>query len=564
VAEGFIQLESRMLHETALQWLNDFAAQGILVTDAQLVIREWGRWLETHSGLSAADMVGRPLFEAFPELVKRGLNQYYSDALEGQVRFLSHRFHRYLLPLPPGDGDHAFELMQQSARIAPLVEAGQVIGTITVIEDVTERVTREDRLMKLLAREQAAREEAEAANRAKDEFLATMSHELRTPVNAIYGWAQILRRLGDDPESLARGLAAIERNSKMQSRLIEDILDVSRIITGKFSLDARPVELVSLIEAALEAVRPAADAKRIQLQVALDPQAGPVSGDPQRLQQVIWNLLSNAIKFTAPDGRVTIRLERTGSHAEIKVTDTGQGISAEFLPFVFDRFRQADSTTARRHGGLGLGLAIVRHLVEMHGGTVQAVSAGEGQGATFIVRLPLLALRRSPPRSTERAATQTTMTEPAPSAVDAMKADNDGIARLSGIRVLIVDDEADAREMLSLMLRQYGAEVREAASAQESLMWLKEWRPNVLVSDVGMPDEDGYSLINRIRSLEPEQGRDIPAVALTGYAGAEDRSRLLAEGFQLHFPKPVEIAELASAIASLARQSEQQAQSPAQ
>jgi PAS domain S-box-containing protein len=557
-----MQLESRILQETASQWLNDFATQGILVTDAQLVIRQWGRWLEIHSGRSADEMIGRHLFEAFPQLVTRGLNQYYQDALVGQVRILSHRFHRYLLPLPPVDGDHDFKRMQQSTRIAPLVKDGQVIGTITIIEDVTERVARENRLMKLLAREQAAREEAEAANRAKDEFLATMSHELRTPVNAIYGWAQVLRRMDQDEEIVRRGIEAIERNSKMQSRLIEDILDVSRIITGKFSLDVRPIDLVSVIESALEAVRPAADARRIQLQAALDPQAGPVSGDPHRLQQVIWNLLSNAIKFTPAGGRVEIRLERTNSQAEIKVTDTGQGISAEFLPHVFDRFRQADSTSSRRHGGLGLGLAIVRHLVEMHGGTVQAFSGGEGQGAAFVVRLPLLALREAPEKSTERAATQANGTESQASADRAIDASEDRAARLRGVRVLVVDDEADAREMLNLMLGQYGAEVRVAASTQEALQMLKQWQPDVLVSDVGMPDEDGYALIDQLRALE--QGRNIPAVALTGYAGAVDRSRLLAAGYQLHFPKPVEIAELANAVASLAGQDEKEIPSPAQ
>lgn len=553
-----------MLNETASQWLNDFAAQGILVTDAQLVIRQWSRWLEIHSGRNAIEMLGLHLFEAFPQLVTRGLNQYYQDVLEGQVRVLSHRFHRYLLPLPPSDGDHGFKQMQQSARIAPLVEDGKVIGTITIIEDVTERVARENRLMKLLAREQAAREEAEAANRAKDEFLATMSHELRTPVNAIYGWAQVLRRMNQDQEVVRRGIEAIERNSKSQSRLIEDILDVSRIITGKFSLDVRPVDLISLIEAALEAVRPAADARMIELQTALDPQVGLVSGDPHRLQQVTWNLLSNAIKFTPRGGRVEIRLERTDSQAEIKVTDTGQGISAEFLPFVFDRFRQADNTTSRRHGGLGLGLAIVRHLVEMHGGTAKAFSDGEGKGATFVVRLPLLALRKSPLKSTRRVATQANATESQASAAAVMAASEDSAVRLKGIRVLVVDDEADAREMLNLMLKQYGAEVRVAASAREALQMLKQWQPNVLVSDVGMPNEDGYALIDQIRALEPEQGRNIPAVALTGYAGLMDRSRLLAAGYQLHFPKPVEIAELANAVASLAGPTEQELPSPAQ
>jgi signal transduction histidine kinase/ActR/RegA family two-component response regulator len=541
-----------MLHETALQWLHDFSSQGILVTDAQLVIREWGRWLETHSERSAAEMVGRHLFEAYPELVTRGLNQYYADALEGQVRVLAQRFHHYLLPLPPVAGDHAFAQMQQSVQIAPLIEDNQVIGTITVIEDVTERVAREERLMKLLAREQTAREEAEAANRAKDEFLATVSHELRTPLNAMSGWMQVLRRVEYDRDSLTQGLEAIERNIKMQARLIEDILDVSRIITGKFSLDVRPVDLMSVIEAAMESVRPAADAKMIQLRAALDPRVGPVSGDPHRLQQVVWNLLSNAIKFTPRGGHVEIGLKRIDSHVEIRVTDTGQGIGAAFLPFVFDRFRQADSTTARQHGGLGLGLAIVRHLVEMHGGTAQAFSEGDGQGATFAVRLPVMAIHKRQPQPQVIAATPPPATELPPSEPAETNSGMKGVAKLDGIRVLVVDDEPDAREILSLMLTHCGAEVRASASAQEVIEVLKQWKPDVLVSDVGMPNEDGYTLINWVRALEPEQGRNIPAVALTGYARREDRTRLLAAGYQLHFPKPVEIEDLAKGIAALA------------
>jgi signal transduction histidine kinase/CheY-like chemotaxis protein len=548
-----------MLHETASQWLNDYAAQGILVTDADLVIRQWGRWLENHSHRSAAEMIGRHLFEAFPELVTRGLNQYYLDALVGQVRVLSQRFHHFLLPLPLEEGGPGFAQMQQSARIAPLVEDAQVIGTITIIEDVTERVAREERLMKLLAGEQAARKEAEAANRAKDEFLATVSHELRTPLNAIYGWAQVMHQMGNDRETFKRGMEAIERNVKMQSRLIEDILDVSRIVTGKFSLDVRPLNLVLPIEAALDAVRPAAEAKKIELRVVLDRQAGPVTGDPHRLQQVIWNLLSNAIKFTPPGGQVEVRLERIASQIEIRVTDTGQGISAEFLPYVFDRFRQADSTSTRRHGGLGLGLAIVRHLIEIHGGTTQALSQGEGQGATFVVRLPLLALHQAPPRSPERLASPASATAPAATAPAASAG---SIGKLKGIKVLVVEDEDDAREMLGLMLRQLGAEVCMAASAQEARNLLTQWYPHVMVSDIGMPDEDGYALINQIRALESEQGPNLPAVALTGYAGEEDRSRLLAAGFQLYFPKPVEIDELANAVASLVGQAEKETSTP--
>lgn len=554
-----------MLHETALQRLNDFSAQGILVTDADLVIREWGRWLETHSEHQAAEMVGRPLFEVYPELVTRGLDRYYQDALQGQVRVLSQRFHRYLLPLRPVDGDPGtFAQMQQSARIAPLIEDGQVIGTITIIEDVTERVAREERLIQLLTREQNLRAEAEAANRAKDEFLATVSHELRTPLNAMYGWMQVLQRLDYERDSVIRGMEAIDRNIKAQLRLIDDILDVSRIITGKFSLDVRPVDLVLVIEAALDAVRPAAAAKAIELQVRLDATAGPVSGDSQRLQQVIWNLLANAIKFTPKSGHVTIDLKRNDSQVEIAVSDTGQGISAEFLPFVFDRFRQADSSSARQHGGLGLGLAIVRHLVEIHGGTAQAFSDGTGQGATFIIRLPLLALRKPTPRPPENLVNVAGgMASPDLTNSDG-KAGESHVVKLAGIRVLVVDDETDARETLKLILSECGAEVRIAASAKDALEVVTQWQPDVLVSDIGLPQEDGYALIEQIRALELSLGWSVPAVALTGYARPMDRTQLLAAGYQRYFSKPVEIGELADAIAALAGHSEPEAQSPAE
>jgi signal transduction histidine kinase/CheY-like chemotaxis protein len=554
-----------MLHETALQWLNDFSAQGILVTDAQLVIREWGRWLETHSEHNAAEMVGRPLFEAYPELITRGLDRYYQDALQGQVRVLAHRFHHYLLPLRAVSGEPgAFAQMQQSARIAPLIEDGQVIGTITIIEDVTERVAREERLIQLLTREQSLRAEAEAANRAKDEFLATVSHELRTPLNAMYGWMQVLQRLDYERDSVIRGMEAIDRNIKAQLRLIDDILDVSRIVTGKFSLDVRPVNLVSVIEGALDAVRPAADAKTIELLVNLDAAAGQVSGDAQRLQQVVWNLLANAIKFTPKSGHVAIELKRADSQIEIAVSDTGQGISAEFLPFVFDRFRQADSSSARQHGGLGLGLAIVRHLVELHGGTAQALSDGEGQGATFVIRLPLLALRKPAPRPMGNWASG------AGSSASPDQANSDGdrdgsrIVQLSGIRVLVVDDETDARDTLKLILNECGAEVQTAASAKAALETIKAWRPDVLVSDIGLPQEDGYALIEQVRALEPQSGWNTPAVALTGYARSMDRDQLLAAGYQRYFSKPVEIRELASAIVSLAGRSAPEAQSSAE
>jgi PAS domain S-box-containing protein len=384
------------------------------------------------------------------------------------------------------------------------------------------------------------RAEAERANRLKDEFLATVSHELRTPLTAILGWATMLRSDSSDEKALQRAIETIERNAKNQKQIIEDLLDVSRIITGKLRLEIRPVELASLIEAAVESLRPAADAKGVLFQKQLDTGLNPVSGDPARLQQIVWNLLSNAIKFTPRGGRVQIRLERIASHVEIAVSDTGQGISAEFLPFVFDRFRQADSTTTRKHGGLGLGLAIVRHLVELHGGIAQAESAGEGQGSTFTVVLPLMSVD------------QKTETEERvhPVAGDRLL-EFDCHEKLNGLKILAVDDEADTCELLKAALEQCGAEVATACSAQEALEQLEGFLPDVLISDIGMPHEDGYELIRRVRQIPAESGGAVPAVALTAYARAEDRLRVLREGYQMHLPKPVELAELVAVVASL-------------
>ena len=341
-----------MLYDAALRWMNDLSAQGIFLTDGELTIQWWNHWLEARSRRTAAEMIGRNLLDAYPDLVERGLDKYYKDALEGQIRLLSQRLHRYLLPMTPQGDETSFTLMQQSARIAPLVEGDRVIGTITVIDDVTERISREDQLMRLLSREQAARREAEMANRAKDQFLATVSHELRTPLNAISGWIQILRKKEVDHEFLTHGLEVVDRNVKMQTKIIEDILDVSRIITGKLSLSVAKVNLAPVVEAALDAVLLAADAKGIRLEWALDPDAGPVSGDPGRLQQVVWNLVSNAIKFTPRGGVVNVRLARVESQVEIMVSDTGKGISSEFLPYVFERFLQADRQARASTAGL--------------------------------------------------------------------------------------------------------------------------------------------------------------------------------------------------------------------
>ncbi|MGH7319393.1 MAG: ATP-binding protein, partial [Candidatus Rokuibacteriota bacterium] len=391
----------------------------------------------------------------------------------------------------------------------------------------------------MMDRERAARMQAEQANRAKDEFLAVLSHELRTPLNSILGWAVLLKGGPTDGPSLSRGLEVIERNARAQSQLIEDLLDVSRIITGKLRLDVRPVDLVAVVNAAIDAVRPAATAKEIRLQSILDPKAGPIAGDPDRLQQVMWNLLSNAVKFTSNRGRVQVRLERINSHVEVVVSDTGCGIGEDVLPYVFDRFRQADSTSSRRHGGLGLGLALVKHLVELHGGAVRAESAGVDRGATFVVKLPLMA--QLAPEATAREHPTTRRVE---SPVE--------FSAISGLRLLIVDDEPETLELFTRLFRQHGAEVVAAKSAAEALDQLAAGLPDVLICDIEMPGEDGYSLIRKVRALGLKEGGSVPAVAVTAYGSVDDRIRLLAAGFQMHVPKPVEPAELVTVVASVA------------
>jgi len=378
--------------------------------------------------------------------------------------------------------------------------------------------------------------ELREANRIKDEFLATLSHELRTPLNSMFGWIHLLREGVLDQETSARAIHTIERNTRALADIISDLLEVSRIITGKLTLDVHPVELDRVIDAALEAVRPAIDAKDIDLRLLIDSPVGAVLGDPSRLQQVVWNLLSNAIKFTPACGYVEVKLEEAGADARITVSDNGIGISEAFLPCVFDRFRQADSTFTRKHGGLGLGLAIVRHLVELHGGNVYVDSPGEGKGATFAVTFPLLQ-----------------SIEPSGATGRSTGAFN-SIRTLDGLRVLIVDDEADARELLSAILEQRGAQVTAAASAAEAMDCLLQGNgrlPDVLVSDLGMPSEDGFDLIRKIRSLEPERGGCIPAIALTAYARNEDRARALAAGYEMHVSKPVEPEQLSNALDDL-------------
>lgn len=382
-----------------------------------------------------------------------------------------------------------------------------------------------------------AKQVAEEATRAKDEFLAVVSHELRTPLTAILGWTRMLKAHKLDQNVLARAIEVIERNAESQTRLIEDLLDFSRIISGRLRLDVGRIEPAAVVEAAIDVVRPAADAKGIALQTILDPRAGPVSGDPERIQQVLWNLLSNAIKFTPKDGRVQVRLARVNSSVEITVSDNGQGISPEFLPYVFERFRQADHTTTRRHGGLGLGMAITKHIVELHGGTIRAESPGEGQGATFVLKLPIMIMHQTGPL-------QPMPEQKLPATEKLIES-----VSLAGVHVLIVEDERDARDLLTTVLRQSGAEVTSVANVRDALEQLPRIKPDLLVSDIEMPDEDGYSLIREVRALAEWQR--VPAIALTAHARPADRLRALSAGYQMHIPKPAEPAELVMAIANL-------------
>ena len=415
--------------------------------------------------------------------------------------------------------------------------------SIVEIRAVGEALTDASReLDELLKKERQARHIAEAADRAKDEFLAVLSHELRTPLNAVFGWSRMLQS-GElrDEAAVSNALDVIVRNADVQVRLIDDLLDLSRITTGKIQLDVRPVELELVLHEALDAVRPAADAKDIRMEVLLDEAANVVSGDPGRLQQVVWNLLMNSVKFTARGGAVRVRLKRTGASVQIVVSDTGEGITADVLPYVFERFRQADSSSTRMHGGLGLGLTLVKHLVEMHGGTVTAQSEGTGRGSTFTVTLPIAAggmISRSP--------------VPARAGVPSGQEALSGAVRLDGLRVLVVDDEAEAVELTRTIVDSAGAEVRTCFSADEALELVRRWRPDVLVADVEMPGHDGYWLIRQVRNLAIEEGGRTPTIALTAYGRPHDRKQTLAAGFSMHVPKPVEPVELTTIIRSVA------------
>jgi PAS domain S-box-containing protein len=494
----------------------------VIGRDLAGLVTSWNAAAEKLYGFKAEEMLGRPLSIMIPADRPNEEPEILARLRQGE------RIDHYETIRKAKDG----RLIEVSLSVSPIKDArGEIIGYSKIARDITDHRRAEAEREALLKSEHEARAEAEEANRVKDEFLAVLSHELRTPLNAILGWASLLRSGKLDPDNVERALEIIERNAKSQSKLIEGVLDVSRIVSGKLQLDVRPLQLSGIVQAAVDSIRPAADAKNMMLRVVTNGQAEPlVRGDANRLQQVVWNLLSNAVKFSPAGSEITVGLHSVNSHVEITVQDKGQGIPKEFLPHVFDRFRQGDSSTTRSHGGLGLGLAIVRHLVDLHGGTVTAESDGLGQGATFRVRL----------KTIDRAQVVTSL-----SAIAELPPLESKTA-LVGLKILVVDDHEDGREVLAEMLSMCDAEVKVASSAMEALDVIQRWPPQVVVSDISMPEVDGYGFIRQLRARH-SQG-DIPAIAVTAHALAEDRDRALAAGFQSHVAKPVQLSELIMTI----------------
>ena len=524
------------------RWVTENANQGVLVTDTELRISYCNRWIEKHTGKSGSEITGQGLFSTFPEIEDRGLAHYYHQALQGESRVLSHSFHQYLLLLPAPSVTSEVDRMQQSCRIGPLVDNDRIVGTITIVEDVTDRVTRERELKvqieekeRLLKSELAARQLAEENSRVKDEFLATVSHEIRAPLNAIRGWSLILRKGPVDSQTFNHAIDTIDRNVVAQSELIEDLLDISRMVTGQLNLEFQPVDLVEIINSAVDSISPTVTAKDQKLTKTFASDASFVVADRERLQQVLWNLLSNAIKFTPAKGAIEVDLLEDENFVNVTVRDNGIGISPEFIPYVFDRFRQGDGGRRRRHGGLGLGLSIVKNLVALHGGSISVESEGEGHGTTFTVRLPRLA-------SPEKRATSDQAKAPRPDAFTGEPLE---------CRILIVDDDDDSRETLRMILSMRNAEVAAAASAREALSIFEDFDPDLVISDLGMPEMDGYDLIREIRAFSPEKGGKVPALALTGYVSAEEQTRVRESGFDGHLAKPLDHDILVSRIEEL-------------
>lgn len=531
-------LLSRELHiakrrAEALALIVESSDDAIIGKTLDGIITSWNRGAEKLYGYTSSEAVGRHISFIVPDEFRPQLDEMINKIVRGE--HIEHMDTRRIRK----DGT----IVDVSLTTSPIYsESGEIVGVSKIARDISVRKRLEQEREELLAREQEARTTAEAANRLKDEFLATVSHELRTPLTAILGWSLILRSKQLDAGGSEHALEVIERNARIQKQIIDDLLDVSRIISGKLRLTVSSVDLVPVLLSAIDAVRLAADAKEIQIETQFDDLDAALSGDADRLQQAVWNLLSNAVKFTPRGGRIEVNLRQNDSHAEIVVRDTGAGIKPDFQPFLFDRFRQADSSTTRIHGGLGLGLAIVRHLIELHGGTVMAESEGEGHGATFTIRLPVhadVAKRISPAGALVQAA------------VEAEKKELDCRPNLEGLKIMVVEDDADAVSLLEAIFTGCGARVASARSAVEAMELLKTFSPQILVCDIGLPGEDGYALIKKIRAGSDPVISGIPAVAVTAYARDEDRVRALAEGFQAHLAKPAEPNELLQTVANL-------------
>jgi len=544
------QLTDLRSPELAPYWLTaliESADDAIISKTLDGIITSWNKGAQRIFGYTAEEAIGKSVTMLIPD-----------DHIDEEPAILARlrvgeRIEHYETVRLTKDG----RLIDISLTVSPIIGPnGQIVGASKIARDITEQRQGRKALDAAYDAANRARAEAEQAaaeterlyqkaeesSRLKEEFLATISHELRTPLSAILGWTRMLRLGQLSEEDETKALDTIERNARAQAQLIDDLLDVSRIITGKLRMDVQPADPNSFIDAAVEAVRPAAEAKGVRVQKVMDTGAVSIPGDPVRLQQVVWNLLSNAIKFTPRGGRVQIRSQRVNSHLEIVVSDTGQGIAPDFLPHVFDRFRQADQKTSRQHGGMGLGLAIVRHLVELHGGTVSAHSGGVDKGSTFTVMLPI-----SPVYQVDASGGRVH-----PAARDLLPA-NDMADRLDGMTILVVDDEPDTRELLKQGLEYCGATVRLAGSAAAALAALESNVPDVLISDIGMPGIDGYDLIRQIRTLQTAHGRRVAAIALTAYTRVEDRLHALRAGYDMHVPKPVELTELCAVAASLTR-----------
>jgi PAS domain S-box-containing protein len=517
-----------LLNAAIARWLNDLAEQGVIITDEHLVVRGWNRWLEEHTGYPADAVIGRPLLEAFPDMAARGFGAYYQGALVGEIKVLAQGLHRYVIAPRGRDVNE----VRQSGRIAPLVSGGRTIGTVTVIEDVSERIAAERELRSQIEASDRARGLAEEAVRVKDEFIATLSHEMRTPLNAVIGWTQILRSGSLKPERMARALEVIERNSMAQIRLIDDMLDTARVMSGKLRLESQPVDLARIAFAAVDVVSPTAAAKDVTIQSNLQSPVMPMMGDPDRLQQIVWNLLANAIKFTPAGGSVTIGIEQRGALLTLTVADSGEGISPEFLPHLFERFQQADRLAHRRHAGLGLGLSLVRQLVELHGGRITVTSA-IGEGSTFTVSFP-----SRPDLAGVAGVGVADLLRPG------------GRPLLADIRVLVVADDEDAREMITVALDQQGATVIAVESVERGVHALKgPETPQVVIASVSDVDPGGR-LIHALEGLSVH-GR-IRAIAVTSAMVPEQKARLLEAGYNAHLSRPLSAAALVSTVRSLA------------